>query len=120
MGWNLKIELTTPTVKALWSLVLVFKRLVILLLNNVLGKDCSMKQQYCILYLKVLALIFLCELNNGTTGSLSRCGYSLNVAVQLGLCAVINAHIRYSVIRMKISQEAAHSLRPSKSEIAEI
>lgn len=34
MGWNLKIELTTAAIKALWSLVLGFKRLVILLLNN--------------------------------------------------------------------------------------
>lgn len=93
MGWNLKIELTTPAIKALWSLVLVFKRLVILLLNNVLVKDCSMKQQYCLLYLKVWALIFLCKLNKSTTGSLSRCGQSLNVAIQLGLCSVINVHI---------------------------
>lgn len=84
VGWNLKIELTTPTIKALWSLVLVFKRLLILLLNNVLVKDCSMKQQYCLLYLKVLAFIFWCKLNEGPAGSLSRCGCSLNVAVQLG------------------------------------
>lgn len=87
MEWNLKIELTTAAIKALWSLALVFKRLLILLFNNAPVKDCSMKQQYCLLYLKVLALIFLCKLNNGATGSLSRCGESLNVAVQLGLCA---------------------------------
>lgn len=106
VGWNLKIELTTPTIKALWSLVLVFKWLVILLLNNVLVRDCSMKQQYCLLYLKVLALIFVCKLNKGAPGSLSRCGCSLNVAALLGLCGVINAHIRYSVILMELSQEA--------------
>lgn len=33
--------------------------------------------------------------------------YILNVTIQLGLCSVINAHIRYSVIHMKISQERA-------------
>ncbi len=107
MEWNLKIELTTAAIKALWSLALVFKRLVILLLNNVLVNDCSMKQPYCLLYLKVQALIFLCKLNNGTSGSLRRCGDFLNVAIQLGLCSVINAPVRYSVILMKISQEAA-------------
>lgn len=107
MGWNLKIELTTPTIKALWSPVLVFKWPVILLLNNVLMKDCLLKQHYCLSHLKVQALIFWCKLNKGTAGSLGRCGYSLNVAIQLGLCGVINAHIRHSVILMKISQETA-------------
>lgn len=76
MGWNLKIELTIAAIKALWSLVLGLKRLLILLLNNVSVKDCSMKRQYCLLYLKLLALIFLCKLNKGTVGSPTGCGYS--------------------------------------------
>lgn len=108
MGWNLKIELTTAAIKALWSLVLVFKRLVILLLSNVLVKDCSMKREYCLLYLKVLALIILCKLNNSITGSLTRCGYGLKMLqFSFGPCRAINAHVRFSVILMKISQEAA-------------
>lgn len=70
-------------------------------------KDCSMKLQYSLLYLKVLALVFVYKLNNGKTGNLTRCGYSLNVATQSGLCSMINAYIEYLVILMKISQETA-------------
>lgn len=62
MGWNLKIELTTPTIKALWSLVLVSKWLLILLLNNVLEKDCCMKLQYYLLHLKLFGfnVLYVC------------------------------------------------------------
>lgn len=106
MGWHLKIELTTEAIKALWSPVLGFKWLVILLLNSALVKDCSMKLQYCLLYLKVLALIFLCKLNNSTTGSLGRCGWRCLKMSQFsfGPCSVINAYTGYSVVLMKISQ----------------
>lgn len=62
-----------------------------------------MKQQYCHGYLKVLALIFLCKLNNAKGGR-SRCG--LNVAARLGPCGGINGHITHSVILMKLSREA--------------
>lgn len=88
MGWNLKIELTMAAIKALWSLVLGLKRLLILLLNNVSERDCSAKRQYRLLYLKLLALIFLRKLNNGVAGrpEPSGCGEQAEgVAVQLWL-----------------------------------
>lgn len=77
-GRNLKIEMTTPTIKALWSPGLVFKWLVILLLYSELAKDCSLKRLYYFLHLKPLS-----KFNNK---SLSRCESCLNVGNQFHVC----------------------------------
>lgn len=73
-GRNLKIEMTTPTTKALWSPGLVFKWLVILLLYCELEKDCSLKWVYYLLHLKLLSKF--------NKKSLSRCESCLSVENQ--------------------------------------
>lgn len=110
VGRNLKIEMTTPTIKALWSLLLVFKWLVILLLNNVLLYDCSLIQLDYLFLLKLLALGFLYKLDKRRMLS------------KHSLCFTISAHIVflfvfYLLICQKINQEEAFKFSSKNKQV---